>query len=85
MSNGIQPLTYDQLRAAVAGNVAAIRSVVRLEPVGGAGDKVFPPTYAGGVYAVEQRRINGEVFPCVLLDSVQSQANRIGRDTTSGL
>jgi CRISPR-associated protein Csb1 len=29
------------------------------------------------VYAVEDRRINGEVVRCVLLDSVQSQANRM--------
>jgi CRISPR-associated protein Csb1 len=77
MSNGVQSLTYDQLRAAVADKTAAIRSLARLEPAGGAGDKVFPPTYAGGVYAVEQRRIDGEVLPCVLLDSVQSQANRM--------
>src|ERR1051325_4578396 len=26
---------------------------------------------------MEDRRINGEVVPCVLLDSVQSQANRL--------
>ncbi len=78
MSEDIQDLTYNQLRDAVAdNNVAAIRSVTRLDPAGGDGDKVFPPTYAGGVYAVEQRRIDGKVLPCVLLDSVQSQANRM--------
>jgi CRISPR-associated protein Csb1 len=40
---------------------------------------VFPPTFAGRVYAVEKRRIPGraEPVPCVLLDSVQSQANRM--------
>jgi CRISPR-associated protein Csb1 len=40
---------------------------------------VFPPTFAGAVYAVEKRRIPGraEPVPCVLLDSVQSQANRM--------
>src|SRR5690606_35599404 len=52
-----------------------------LEPAGGPGDKVFPPTYAGAKYALERRRVrrNGteEVVDCVLLDSVQSQANRI--------
>jgi CRISPR-associated protein Csb1 len=41
------------------------------------GDKVFPPTYAGGKYAVEERVIGGQRVPCVLLDSVQSQANRM--------
>ena len=36
-----------------------------------------PPTYDGGKYATEDRRIDGEIVPCVLLDSVQSQANRM--------
>jgi CRISPR-associated protein Csb1 len=48
-----------------------------LLPDGGDGSKVFPPTYAGGVYAIEDRRIDGRVVRCVLLDSVQSQANRM--------
>ena len=40
---------------------------------------MFPPTFAGAVYAVEQRRVPGREQPitCVLLDSVQSQANRM--------
>ena len=40
---------------------------------------MFPPTYRGGQYATE-KRINpdtGELRDCVLLDSVQSQANRM--------
>jgi CRISPR-associated protein Csb1 len=50
-----------------------------LQPAGGAGDKVFPPTFAEAVYAIEQRRLPGRDAPvtCVLLDSVQSQANRM--------
>jgi CRISPR-associated protein Csb1 len=57
---------------------AAIRCRTRLQPAGGEGDKVFPPTYAGAVYAMEMRRVEGydELVRCVLLDSVQSQANR---------
>lgn len=48
------------------------------QPAGGKGDKVFPPTYQGGKYAVEKRvAADGEVVDCVLLDSVQSQANRM--------
>jgi CRISPR-associated protein Csb1 len=75
-------LTLESLQNAVGRTAAAFRCVSRLEPAGGPGDKVFPPTYAGGVYAVENRRIcngdgNEEVVPCVLLDSVQSQANRM--------
>jgi CRISPR-associated protein Csb1 len=38
---------------------------------------VFPPTYQGGEYAKETRKLDGKDIPCVLLDSVQSQANRI--------
>jgi len=39
---------------------------------------VFPPTYEGGKYATEKRVVEGgEVVDCVLLDSVQSQANRM--------
>src|SRR5690625_3398445 len=69
------------LQNALAGSAAAFRSRLRLQPAGGEGDKVFPPTYAGAVYATEERRVKqGEEsvkIPCVLLDSVQSQANRL--------
>ena len=58
-------------------SAAALRLRAELDGTGGDGDKVFPPTYAGGVYAVEDRRIDGKVVRCVLLDSVQSQANRL--------
>lgn len=70
-------LTLDVLKNAVAGHAAAFRRVVELQPVGGPGSKVFPPTYEGGKYATERRRISGAVVECVLLDSVQSQANRM--------
>lgn len=56
---------------------SAIRLRQRLLPEGGPGDKVFPPTFEGGVYCWEQRRIDGASVPCVLLDSVASQANRL--------
>ena len=72
-----KPLDYETLKAAVAGSAAAFRSRTRLQPAGGEGDKVFPPTYAGAVYAKEDRQINGAKVPCVLLDSVQAQANRL--------
>ena len=40
---------------------------------------MFPPTYEGGQYATEERidPQTGKTKPCVLLDSVQSQANRM--------
>ena len=70
-------LTLTDLCEAVQGSGAALRCRSKLRPVGDGGDKVLPPTYAGGVYAVEDRRIDGRVVRCVLLDSVQSQANRM--------
>jgi CRISPR-associated protein Csb1 len=75
----MKELTLEVLNDAVTGFAAAFRCRRRLQPAGGAGDKVFPPTFAGAVYAMEQRRIPGREAPvaCVLLDSVQSQANRM--------
>lgn len=75
-------LTYERLRNAVDRGVAAIRSNTVLQPAGGKGDKVFPPTYvkegqATTKYAMERRRIGGTEVPTVLLDSVASQANRM--------
>jgi len=72
-------LTLEELRNAVSGTTAAFRCVTKLQPVGGPADKVFPPTYEGGKYALEQRRLpeEEELVDCVLLDSVQSQANRM--------
>ena len=76
-------LNLEFLKKAVDGDFAAIRRVTRLEPQGG---KVFPPTYEGGEYADEKRlvRVKGEdgierltAVETVLLDSVQSQANRM--------
>jgi CRISPR-associated protein Csb1 len=60
----------------ITGPYAAIRLIQRLQPVAGAASKVFPPTFEGGVYCYEHRRINGETKRCVLLDSVASAANR---------
>lgn len=70
-------LSLESLALAVKG-AAALRSRTSLQPAGGAGDKVFPPTHEGGKYACEERRFpeRSELVPCVLLDSVQSQANR---------
>lgn len=74
-------LTFEQLKEAVEGGAVALRSRIALQPAGGAGDKVFPPTYAvgsGSKYATEVRRLGegDKVSTSVLLDSVASQANR---------
>ena len=62
---------------------AALRRRQRLQPVGGPGDKIFPPTYPGEGrnapprHVYERRRLDGRDVWCVLIDSVQSQANRL--------
>lgn len=78
----MQAMDYIVVKNAVEGAGAAFRCVARLQPADGKGGKVFPPTYEGGRYAYEKRRIaggdgNGDIVDCVLLDSVQSQANRM--------
>lgn len=74
-----EKLTFGTLREAVSSVAAAFRCVTEYQPAGGPGDKVFPPTYEGGRYATEKRRLPEypEPVDCVLLDSVQSQANRM--------
>jgi len=77
-------ITLDTLSEAV-GSAVAIRANLNLQPAAGAGTKVFPPTYVGDQndahgatrYATELRRIDNADLPCVLLDSVASQANRM--------
>ena len=73
------------LRKAV-GEDAAFRRVRRLQPVGGQGDKIFPPTYPPPQssprntpprHVFERRLVEGREVWCVLIDSVQSQANRL--------
>lgn len=78
--------TYEDLRAAIEGRFVGVRSSVRLSPLGGEFEKVFPPTYgvadsADTRYAVEKRHFRrGDAEPesvdAVVLDSVASQANR---------
>ncbi len=75
-------LTYERLRDAVAGDAVALRSRLTLQPAGGVGDKIFPPSYAvpdnaDHKYAVEKRQVGDDAETAtVLLDSVASQANR---------
>ncbi len=78
-------LSLNDLTEAVA-SAAGLRARTDLEPLGGAGDKIFPPTYsvaeaADTKYAVEDRRVEGpdgaRTERSVILDSVASQANRM--------
>jgi CRISPR-associated protein Csb1 len=78
-------LNLEALRKLVTGDTVAIRGTATLEPAGGPGDKIFPPTHSvddrnkrpGAKYAFETRRVDGRDATCVLIDSVQSQANRM--------
>jgi CRISPR-associated protein Csb1 len=80
-----QNITLGEFKQLVEGGAVAIRGRAMLEPAGGPGDKVFPPSHAvgdretrdGAKYAFETRRRNGNDVRCVLMDSVQSQANRM--------
>ena len=62
---------------------AALRRRRRLQPIEGKGGKIFPPTYPGpkkddpAQHVFERRRIDGREIWCTLVDSVQSQANRL--------
>lgn len=75
-------ISISALRDAISQH-AAIRRIRRLQPAGGLGDKLFPPTYPGERrgdpprHVFERRRIDGKEIWCVLIDSVQSQANRL--------
>ena len=74
-------LSIPELGAAI-GEHAAIRRIRRMQPAGGVGDKLFPPTYPAERegpprHVFERRRLDDREVWCVLIDSVQSQANRM--------
>jgi hypothetical protein len=84
----LPPVDHEALTAAVVGGAAAIRSRTRLQPAGGQGNKVFPPTFGDPIritlldgsqnttrYAVELRRIDGRSVTCVILVTFASQAD----------
>jgi len=85
MTKASTSISLKIIQQAVAGDGAAFRLRARLQPAGGPGDKVFPPTYAEGQdgkkhstrYATETRVVDGERKQSVLLDSVAAQANRM--------
>jgi CRISPR-associated protein Csb1 len=64
------------LKRASSGGPVAARAITKLQPIDGEGGKVAPPTYAGGAYAFEKRVRDGQTIEAVLIDSIQSQANR---------
>lgn len=79
----------DRITAAAGGRSddAGIRVTASYEPVAGAGTLVFPPTYpplngerSDNKYAMSSRHVDGELRSSVLIDSFQSQANRIEQE-----
>lgn len=71
-------MNYNELHQAVQ-SAAGLRLRLRLQPMYGTGEIVFPSTYSGGGYLISDRRIPGydQAVKCAILDSVQSQANRM--------
>jgi CRISPR-associated protein Csb1 len=75
-------LTFQDLFDGCGGALAAIRFKVHLQPIAGPGEKVFPATHLKGEYAEEKRYVSDgkggfSKLDAVLIDSVQSQANRL--------
>jgi CRISPR-associated protein Csb1 len=74
--------SFEQLHSWVCTH-NAIRRVMRLQPAAGQGDTIFPSTYpgdlkdAGPMHALQVMRIGAKDVHCVIIDSVQSQANRL--------
>ena len=66
------------LSLAVSGNGVAFRCRVTLQPAAGEGTKVFPPTYAGAVYATEKRRLPATRTPSSACCWTASRARRTG-------
>lgn len=71
-------MNYQNLLTSVK-SASGLRLRIRLQPLYGVGEIVFPCTVSGGKYQTSKRRIPGydESVECTILDSVQSQANRM--------
>ena len=86
--NHIKNMQIEELSDAV-NNANAIRRIRNLQPIGGKGDYVSPPTYLDNqkktIHVFEKRRIDDNDVVCVLLDSVQSQANRFEECLLNGI
>lgn len=71
---------YAHLTRACTRGYSALRAVTPLQPVGSTGDAIFPPTYLNEKnepsYAWFDRQNGDKAEKAVILDSVQSQANR---------
>lgn len=69
------------LQCAAAGGPSCLTSTTELQPAGGWHSSIAPAKFAlprsqDGVYAYEQRFLDGIARPAVIIDSKQSQLNR---------
>lgn len=71
-------MKYNHLRDSIE-SAAGLRLRLKLQPLGGEGDTIFPSTVAGGKYLIAPRRVPGysDSVSCAIIDSVASQANRM--------
>lgn len=76
-------LNYHRLHAVISeGEYALARLTASYEPAGGPGSLVFPPTFpvpdrsTEPPYLLQERRVGDLTRPVVVLDQVQSEANR---------
>lgn len=75
-------LALEKLQQVVGGSeVALARIITTYEPAGGPGSRVFPPTFPTNreevsPYLIEERQRDGARRAAVVLDQVQSEANR---------
>lgn len=87
--------SLEELTSHIEGRAAALRCVTTYQPMAGEGSTVFPATYEGGNYATVGFRIVDQTMDeygrpmkttgrkladQVVLDSVQSQANRMEQE-----
>ena len=80
----IKALSFDDLSKAVR-SAAAIRLLTTLEPIGGPGDKVCPPTYEGGQYAKEERWVDNQTAPLARVDDPTPPGSSRRRSATTVL
>ena len=81
-------LSIPELGAAIDEH-AAIRRIRRMQPAGGVGDKLFPPTYppereGPPRHVFERRRLDDREVWCVLIDSVAEPGEPNGGSAAGG-
>lgn len=82
----MRKLTLDDLNAAATvGGPNSLTERTVLVPAGGEDAIIFPAKYAGPSYVIETRFVDGEPKKTVLIDSKNSQANRLEAVITGAL